>query len=122
MADLPGHSIKESIGHEDRGTTVVTAGELDVHGEESAMPLAQTIAYLQSVLDKIPAEFRGSAVLRITAYGDYASATSDITYQRPETDAELADRRRWLNGIDQENEARDRREFERLRQKFNSRT
>jgi len=122
MSNLPSHAIAESIGHEDRGTTIVTVGALDVSGDEVGIPLVDLIEYLTSTLAKIPAKFRSTAMLHIKGYGDYVSLDSGISYQRPETDAELADRRRWLASINAESEARDRAQFARLKEKYGRET
>lgn len=117
---LPAHSIRESIGHDDRGTTVVTAGGLGWdYGDEAIMPLAATIASLQAILADIPPEHRETATLSFKAYGDYASLSGgDVTYLRPETDAELADRRRWLDSLKSDDEDRDRMSYTRLKAKY----
>lgn len=112
------HQIKEDVGHKERGTTIVTAFDLDCGYSENSIPLVQLVADLQTVLDGIPPEFRESAVLTVKAYGDYASAYADVTFQRPETDDELADRRRWLKGLDDERNQQDEREYARLQRKF----
>ena len=115
---LPRHKITEGIGHPDRGTTVVEAIDLNCDGDETGIPLAALVDDLNDLLESIPAEYRDSAKLNIKAYGDYASASANVTWQRPETDDELNLRRRWLKGTEDESDARDRREFERLKSKF----
>ncbi len=122
MGDLHDHCIKESVGHLGRATTIVQIADLDVDGEDSRLSLVDTIARLQKILEDIPEEFRATARLNIRAYGDYASASSSITFERPETDEELAARRSWLKSLDDESERRDRREFQRLKQKFEARS
>ncbi len=116
---LPAHSIKESIGHDTRGTTIVEVFDLGCSGEEDyKLPLVEIIANLQSALASIPEQFRSAAFLNIRAYGEYASAYADVKFLRPETDAELADRRRWLKSLDDEREESDRRAYERLKAKY----
>jgi hypothetical protein len=117
---LPDHTILESISHEKRGTTVVTVGDLgNFHDDEvNHLPLADVIRQLQDVMDSIPEDFRKTAVLSIGVYGECAGASADILFLRPETDAEMVDRRRWLASIDQESEERDRAAFERIKDKY----
>jgi hypothetical protein len=120
MSRLPRHSITESIGHEDRGTAIIDAGGVEIgYDDTAALPLIETIKILQEALATIPEEYRGTAKLNFSASGDYASLSGGgVTYLRPETDEELADRRRWLKETDGESEANERRQFERLKAKF----
>lgn len=117
-APLHGHSIVESVGHEGRGTTCVNVSALDVSGDETTMVLSVLMETLQAVWDKIPVAFRESATVDFRALGDYASMSVDVFFRRPETDEELADRRRWLSSLETDQEERDHREFSRLQQKF----
>lgn len=118
MSNLHQHNIVESVCHKDRATTIVQVADLDCDGEDNDLPLIEVISKLQAALEVIPQEFRNTAVLNIKGYGDYASVSSSIYFQRPETDAEFADRKRWLDSLKHDDEARDRREFERLKGKF----
>lgn len=116
MGDPPKHNIAESIGHATRGTTIVEVTDLDLYDENTEIPIVELIQLLQDALESIPEEFRNTAVLCIS--GGDCSVYASVKFIRPETDGELADRRRWLNGLDYEREARDRREFDRLKQKY----
>ena len=120
MSDLPKHTIAEGLGHDDRGSTIVEIASIGCTGDETNLSLDEVLGTLRAALETVPKEFRKSATLHIKAYGDFASASVFATFQRPETNEELADRRRWLTRIRDEDEARDRREFARLSQKYNN--
>lgn len=63
-----------------------TVSDSDVVG--SCNTLVELIAELQAALSKVPEEFRGSATLNVEAY-DWCG--SNVTYERPITDAEIAE-------------------------------
>jgi hypothetical protein len=112
------HETVESVGNEDRNTTIVEVFDLGLGDSDEKIPLIKLVADLQRVLSEIPEQHRDSAYLHVRAYGDYASAYADVKFHRPETDEEFTERQRWLKGLDEEREARDQREFARLRQKY----
>lgn len=118
MAPLPEHKTVESIGHEGRATTIITAYDCNEYDEDIYLPLIELIATLQKTLAGIPEQYRESAVFHIHAGGEYASASADVSYKRPETDGEYADRKRWLDGTDAEYEARERASYENLKKKY----
>ena len=120
MRELFKHEIAESVATEGRATTIVTVLDLNCYDDENTLLLTDLIHQLQEVLESIPPEFRSVAAMCVNAHGEYASASVDIKYWRPETDVEYADRKRWLDSLDQEKEARDRAEFERLQNKYKS--
>ncbi|WP_312412015.1 hypothetical protein [Shinella sp.] len=70
-----------------REMIIETVADSDLIGP--CTTLVDLIADLQAALEKVPEEFRGSAVLNIEAY-DWTG--SQITYERPITDEELAAR------------------------------
>ena len=116
---------KASFGHEvvnlsasKRDTTIVEVNALDCGYDDNEILLTDAIAKLQDALNSIPAEYRSVAVLKIKAYGDYASAHTEIEYKRPETDAEMANRLGWLKSLRDADEERDRANYERLRHKY----
>lgn len=108
----------DDVGNEGRDVTTVNVLDLDIRDEEAELLLSDLIADLQDALNSIPEEFRPSAVVRLHGYGDYVSMSGNVEFKRPETDAEMADRKRWLASLDREREDRDRHEFERLKSKF----
>ncbi len=90
--------------------------------QDEAVPenLAEAITWLQDTLDGIPAEHRASAKIEIDSESEYDShfAVVQISYNRPETDAELA--KRIALAERQENQAQQAELalFKRLKQKF----
>lgn len=116
--DLHKHKIVESVSHTNRATTVVVVVDIDLDGESTSIPINELLMLINDALEKIPEEHRATAALNVRGYGDYVSIYADISFTRPETDKELADRRRWLKSIDDEREDRDRREFARLQRKY----
>lgn len=112
------HEIKEGVSYTKRGTTIVKALYLECDGEDTAIPLCALVDDLNDLLEQIPAEHRDTAKLHIHAYGDYASAEAGVTWERPETDEELAARRRSLKSLQDEDEEHDQREFARLKKKY----
>lgn len=116
-AALHKHEV-ENVGNPEREITTVEVLGLDVNSDDESLPLIALIEDLQAALEKIPAEFRDTAVLNIRGYGDYVHVYADVKYKRPETDEEFADRKRWLKSLDDESHDRDLREYARLKQKF----
>lgn len=59
--------------------------------------LENCIKNLKEAFDKVPEEFRGSAIFYIDYGEEYGSpyARQQIEYQRPETDKEFNQRRAW---------------------------
>lgn len=58
---------------------------------------AGALAWFRAKLDDIPAEFRDGAKIEFDSLGRYDStyATIEISYVRPETDEEEAQREQW---------------------------
>lgn len=108
----------EQLSNKDRDITTVQAADLFDCDEEATILLSDALAALQGAMDKIPPEYRASAVLRLKAYGDYASAYVGVEFKRPETDDEMNARLGWLKSLDDDSEARDRREYKRLAAKY----
>ena len=79
------------------------------------------VDWLNGVVEKIPEEYRANAEIEIDSIGGYEGehhAEVNISYERPETDEEMAtrldnERRQRINS-----EAREREEYERLKLKF----
>jgi hypothetical protein len=86
-------------------------------GEELAS-LPEFIAELQRLLDKIPPEYREQAKVSLRASGDYAGAYLNVTYDRPETDAEIETRLAQHQQYKAEQEARERRMLVALKAKY----
>ena len=81
--------------------------------DESPVNLGKFIKWVSSLYDQIPAEYRNAA--RIDFMADDYGVDIDISYLRPETDAELADRTALVARNAAEAEARERAYFERLK-------
>ena len=84
--------------------------------------LVEFQAWLSAAVAEVPEEFRATAVLEFTAESGYEAGDIErgmrFYYVRPATEVEFAERlhARALNIL--RDEARDRRQFERLQAKF----
>lgn len=90
---------------------------------ETTVPKA--LAWLQSLDAKIPPEFKDRSVFKVEYESDYYGGGSldfKVYYDRPETDAEVAERLANQAASEaicrQQNEARERQIYEMLKQKF----
>lgn len=114
----------------------VTASET-VRPAEKPIPMVQVSAWndrgsqewtvnelmtlLQETIEKIPAEFRDSAIFEIDCDSDYESyseAKLDIHYTRPKTDEELAGERQQELVYKQRRDAERRLRYEELKREF----
>jgi hypothetical protein len=83
--------------------------------------LFQIRAWIDVLLEKIPAEFRDSAKMEIDSVGGYEGehhAEVTVTYERPETAKETEARKAEEAATREEQEARERRMYEQLRAKY----
>ena len=117
MAKHFDHTVGD-VGNRKRQLTTVEIADLGVEREDAIWPVNTLIAKLQAALAEIPAEFRDSAAVRIQGFGDYVSMYAHIEFTRPETDSEFADRIEWLDGLDADEEERDRQALYRLKSKY----
>jgi hypothetical protein len=93
---------------------------LVMNDEEADLPLLDVLKALQKAFDSIPSEFYSTAVVRVRAYGDYASASVDVVYKRPETDEEYNARLAEDEHYKRQSEIREREIYEALKRKFGS--
>jgi len=68
------HTV-DDLSDRARGITTVQIIDLDCDVDDTALPLADVVKQLSDALANIPEQFRASAMFRIKAYGDYASAS-----------------------------------------------
>lgn len=60
-------------------------------------PLAEFQAWFEGILDEIPEEYRSTATIEFSSTGSYYDShygSVEVTYRRPETDEEWAERKR----------------------------
>lgn len=89
--------------------------------EEILIPVKVMIDRLQAALEKVPEQFRESALFRIwAAGGDCSYAYVNLRYERPETDGERRARAQYTERRDNEYLARERAEYDRLKAKFDA--
>jgi hypothetical protein len=85
---------------------------------------ASFLAWFTAKVALIPPQFMDAAYINLSGGGgdDYSERHGRISigYSRPETDAELAEREEQSRRYAEQEEERDRRTFERLRQRFGS--
>ncbi len=82
--------------------------------------LTDFMAWLDKAITAIPEEYREAARFEIdtsSSYGDYC-ASVEVSYCRPETDAEWDARKAHVMQRVQQAESEQRAEFERLKAKF----
>lgn len=118
MTGLFRHNIVGDLSSKDLVETIVEIIDFDCGNDEKDFHLIPLIKQLQDALESIPKEFQESAVLRISASGDYVHVFAGVNYYRPETDEEFTERQSWLDSLKENDEERERREFERLKEKF----
>lgn len=82
--------------------------------------LAGAVAMLTRIMNDIPEEYRDSATVDFSCYEEYGGATSELTisYWRPETDEEMADRNALYARRAREIEERERAILQALKQKY----
>jgi hypothetical protein len=104
----------------ERQTVEFEVLELDNDDEDAPLiwALGEFLELLNAAANKIPAEHRATAAVRLRVQGDYAHAYIEALYRRPETDEELAARVTRDERYKQETEARDRAHYEYLKRKF----
>jgi hypothetical protein len=89
--------------------------------DDFTSPLAEFIAELSKLLASIPEEFRDRAVLNFERYaGDYESSRGqmDVSYERLETDEEVARRKAMADASARDQAQRELRELARLAAKY----
>lgn len=69
-----------------------------------------------SLLDKVPEEYRDSATIGVDP--EDGACTWTLSYERPETDAELQNRINIVRDAEQRQEAEARAQYERLKKTF----
>lgn len=96
---------------------MVTETLLDLRPDDR-MPLADFIAMLQGILDKVPPDLRDQCMY-VAERGFYDSPDSyAIELRRPETDKEVADREATDARYEAQREAEQRLQYERLKARF----
>ena len=86
--------------------------------DELRIPVQKLIDLLQEKLALVPEEHRASAEVKFWNTGEYAHLYTELVYRRPETDAELHERQLVEATLRQTSEIVERREYERLKRKF----
>jgi len=80
---------------------------------------AEWVAYIRGKFDMVPDEFRGNSCFQLYSAGDGGSRIEAVvTYYRPETDAEEAERERLEAFRAVRANDKDRLEYERLKRIF----
>lgn len=112
----------------DRGEMVSSdIDEFDLSGgDDKSVSLDGFIAMLQAARDRIPEEFRASAFIAMSCYGEYAHASLKVGYEVEEPEHVKAARHAAEKKAAEARaardaeavERRDRAEFERLKAKF----
>jgi hypothetical protein len=90
------------------------------------MPLADFVEQMTAILNAIPAEHREKAVFEVDVEDDYyggsSSVSTNVYYDRKETDEEVAkreaDAQRSAEEARRHNELRERQIYEQLKRKF----
>jgi hypothetical protein len=101
--------------------SVIDAEQYDANFPPSG--LLKFSKWLQSKIDAIPEEYREKAEIEIGSISGYEGshyARISISYWRPETSAEIAERARKENARREDEEERARQMYEQLRQRFGS--
>lgn len=83
--------------------------------------LAETIEFLQWLMEKIPPAFKSSARFRIDSVGGYEGehhAEVEVYYERPETDDERSERKRREDAEQRAAERRERETLAALKRKY----
>ena len=121
-------SPRESFSAEEieaaRKTTSVRVTKQEQYDEGSFVfdgTLDDVIASLQTIRNMIPEEYRASAECEITSKGGYEDshyASIEVTYGRPETDAEVTDRLRSELLRKEVKERQERETFKMLQKKY----
>lgn len=95
-------------------------GSLLDGGKYEPDSVGDVIDWLTKLLASIPAEHQASARFEVESYSEYDSdkAVVRVTYTRPETDEELAERIAEEKERRQRNEAQERRQLDALKAKY----
>jgi hypothetical protein len=82
-----------------RKSVTVTVADVEQHDDgfpfQYGTPLAEAIAKLNEIAEKIPEQYRATAVMEVDSVSGYEGshyAHIEVAYTRPETDQEMADR------------------------------
>lgn len=105
---------------EPRNVTVYHWSHEQYDGGGPPEDAAGFIAFLQARLDEIPDEFRPTAKIELgtnSSFGDYYGSL-EMTYTRPETADEIAERLARHADTKARKDAADRAQFEALKAKF----
>lgn len=89
---------------------------VDVFGDDMALDAA--IEKFTTALNSIPEEYRGTARVTLQTEYDSDDAFAEIYYYRPETDAELQERKLASAEFRRNRDAKERRMYESLKKKF----
>lgn len=100
--------------------TVFEGTQWDGHFPDSDSTLPQVIAWLLAKLEQIPAEYQDCSQCSFGGEDYYGSpkATLKISYIRPETDDEIRVRETEARARSLLSQADERRQYERLKEKF----
>lgn len=96
--------------------------EIEVCSRWDSYSRDELVKRLDDVLEQVPEAMRSTARFEVVQesipYSDGERSELRCTYQRPETDKELADRQAQSDLAFQRQQERDKAEFERLKKEF----
>ena len=100
-----------------KGTITIRVVCQDLRGLNC--PADEFLELLQKGLGEVPPEYRSTAMITMgIGYGDELGCDMEIHFTRPETDLECRVREQTEHERAETTESRQRREYERLRRKF----